>query len=99
MYDVFYKVRMALDDASYRIQKAGGKRTRMDNGKIAQLYIAARDRYGWQCHVCGKQLEPTAACTTLDHVIPIGQGGTNDINNLQPACRDCNVNRGDHWVF
>jgi len=99
MYDVFYKVKMALDDASYRIKKAGGKRTRMDNSEIAKLYIAARDRYGWQCHVCNAQLLPTDASTTLDHVIPIGQGGTNDLDNLKPACRDCNLERGDHWTF
>lgn len=41
------------------------------------------------CQVCG--LRPA---TTLDHVVPIVLGGTNDWSNLRPACGLCNSRLG-----
>lgn len=41
------------------------------------------------CVYCG---EPA---TTLDHVIPVAAGGTNDDNNLVPACGNCNSSKAD----
>jgi len=41
------------------------------------------------CVLCLK-----APATTLDHVIPLHRGGTNDWDNLRPACRSCNSRRG-----
>lgn len=39
---------------------------------------------------------------TVDHVIPIARGGTNERGNLVGACLDCNVSRGkrlpSEWV-
>ena len=40
--------------------------------------------YGKPCIVCGKPSD------TIDHIVPISCGGTNDIENLQPMCRSCN---------
>jgi len=35
----------------------------------------------------------SARIATIDHVIPIGQGGTSDIDNLVVACATCNNDR------
>ncbi|MFF3992454.1 HNH endonuclease signature motif containing protein [Streptomyces cyaneofuscatus] len=31
--------------------------------------------------------------TTADHIVPLSRGGTNDIQNLRPACGPCNFSR------
>ncbi len=44
--------------------------------------------YSFKCLCCGKQ-EPEIKLTR-DHVIPLTQGGTDSINNIQPLCARCN---------
>lgn len=36
------------------------------------------------CYYCGGK------ATTKDHYIPTALGGTSDVNNLVPACEECN---------
>lgn len=48
--------------------------------------LAASDgRCAWGC---GRP------ATTVDHIIPLALGGTNDFDNLMPACKPCNSSRG-----
>jgi 5-methylcytosine-specific restriction endonuclease McrA len=51
------------------------------------------DQYGHRCLCCGADgpLSP-------DHVIPLSQGGPNDIGNIQPLCRPCNTRKGVRTV-
>lgn len=42
-------------------------------------------RYGERCLCCGGRLDLTA-----DHVVPLSEGGTHSIGNIQPLCRACN---------
>jgi 5-methylcytosine-specific restriction endonuclease McrA len=44
--------------------------------------------YGRVCWVCG---EPGA--DSIDHVVPISEGGTHTLDNLRPAHRACNSRR------
>lgn len=41
------------------------------------------------CWICGR-----LGADTLDHVVPLSRGGTNDPENLRPAHRFCNTGRG-----
>lgn len=41
------------------------------------------------------QLPPTHRSATIDHVIPLVAGGTNDLTNLVLACDRCNSTKGD----
>lgn len=51
------------------------------------------ERDGYECRYCG--------CTdelAVDHIIPLSRGGTNDPENLTPACKPCNSSKRDKLV-
>ena len=52
---------------------------------------ALKAQYDHRCLCCGKQ-EPDIRLT-IDHVIPLSKGGSNDIGNIQPLCRKCNQSK------
>ena len=45
--------------------------------------------YGENCLCCQQSRKLTA-----DHIIPLSQGGSNGIWNIQPLCRSCNSKKG-----
>jgi 5-methylcytosine-specific restriction endonuclease McrA len=45
--------------------------------------------YSGLCVYCDRR------ATTVDHVVPLAAGGSNDISNLVPACGSCNSSKGD----
>jgi 5-methylcytosine-specific restriction endonuclease McrA len=55
-------------------------------------YVFQRDRH--QCQSCGQT--GTETQLTIDHIIPLALGGTNDISNLQTLCSPCNSQKKHH---
>jgi 5-methylcytosine-specific restriction endonuclease McrA len=55
----------------------------------AAEWLALVERFAGACAYCGRPGNLEA-----DHVIPISRGGTNDIQNILPACRACNRSKG-----
>ena len=53
-----------------------------------RLRILIRD--GYCCQYCGSE-----DATTVDHVLPISKGGTDDPDNLVAACTRCNYSKGN----
>ena len=46
-------------------------------------------RDGYSCQVCGADEN-----LTIDHLIPISKGGTDDLENLLTMCGKCNFSKG-----
>ena len=46
------------------------------------------DNYNGHCAYCGKAI--TIKDMQVDHILPKRNGGTDDIDNLNPSCRLCN---------
>jgi 5-methylcytosine-specific restriction endonuclease McrA len=51
------------------------------------------DEYGSRCWWCGRDLPQEQL--TLDHLKPTSKGGSNSLENLRLACRECNSSRGN----
>ena len=49
---------------------------------------------GYRCRMCGASKEDGIELT-IDHIIPLAAGGTNDLDNLQTLCRECNENKAN----
>lgn len=63
---------------------------------ISVYDLAARD--GARCNLCQGRIDMTLAGSdnmgpTIDHLLPVSMGGTNDSNNLALAHRRCNTRR------
>ncbi len=81
---------------SERIAEAGKPFLRRSTGGPSKRdFLSERD--GEKCHYCG-----TKHYLTIDHIVPICQGGDNDILNLGLACRNCNASKGgrtpEEWL-
>lgn len=54
---------------------------------------AALKRSGGVCACCGKKL--TTKTMTMDHIIPLSRGGSNEPENLIALCPECNKQKGN----
>ena len=62
--------------------------------KGLRFSVFCRDNY--TCRYCGRQSD--AVPLEIDHVLPVCQGGTNDIENLVTACGDCNRGKSGNTI-
>lgn len=59
----------------------GGGYAQPGNWKTLKARVLKRD--GYTCYLCGGDAD------TADHVIPVAQGGTHDMDNLAAICTPC----------
>lgn len=78
--------RRAVDH--YRRARAAGS----DTDYRAADWRLLRTWFGGVCLACG------GTPVTVDHVMPLSQGGSNTLRNLQPLCRRCNARKGGQIV-
>lgn len=70
-------------------------RTEAINDKMVFL------RDGWICQICHKKVDkklkyPNPMCATLDHIVPLNEGGTDMYNNVHLAHFVCNASKQDN---
>ncbi|MBO5388564.1 MAG: HNH endonuclease [Lachnospiraceae bacterium] len=60
------------------------------------------DKEDGKCYICGRQMTLSKNTekfsnidATIDHIIPLAKGGTNDISNCAACCRQCNKLKSD----
>jgi predicted restriction endonuclease len=54
-------------------------------------------RDGYRCRECGATNHETSL--EVDHIIPVSQGGTDELGNLQTLCTPCNRAKGNRtWT-
>lgn len=70
-------------------ERAPGPKARLPISATKRVAIFARD--GYQCVRCGSK-EPELL--SLDHIIPVSKGGSDDAENLRTFCRSCNSSKG-----
>lgn len=52
------------------------------------------NHYGNKCLGCGRN----DVKMTVDHIKPVSLGGSSDISNLQPLCKNCNSRKGNRHI-
>lgn len=97
---ILYEIAKAFWKAGYdfmgegmtiRPEKPAQRRSRASSEwQAIRLQIAARD--GLVCHYCSAAVKPSSF--TVDHIVPVYKGGSDDLSNLVACCRRCNSKKG-----
>ena len=75
-----------------------GKRSSTYRGRLVVLRLAERD--GWHCKLCDEEVDkslhfPHPLSGSIDHVVPVSLGGSDEFANLQLSHRRCNIMKGN----
>lgn len=80
-----------LEAFAVRSANRHARKVKAEGSFTLQEWEALKAYYGYTCLRCGRR-EPEIELT-IDHVVPLSQGGRNSIENLQPLCRTCNLSK------
>jgi 5-methylcytosine-specific restriction endonuclease McrA len=86
---------------STKWRSAKNYRRRVRTREAADLFTASEvfERDNWRCHLCGKRVRraavhPHPLAPTLDHLIPLADGGGHCLANVRCAHSRCNLKKG-----
>lgn len=80
----------SLDTAKIKTLQAKAGTTPREQGRswmVKRQAVALQ--YGYRCANC--KCVWVSSLDQIDHIIPLEQGGSNDISNCQPLCNDCHL--------
>jgi hypothetical protein len=69
-----------------RMKQNGGSHTKIEWMNLCR-------KYKYTCLACGER-KPL----TEDHIVPVSLGGTDDIDNIQPLCLECNSRKNAKYI-
>lgn len=74
----------------FRYERPVPQRARIPRKALgAGVTRAVWDRDGWECRECSSHCD-----LTVDHIMPVVRGGTDEMDNLQTLCKSCNSRKG-----
>jgi 5-methylcytosine-specific restriction endonuclease McrA len=95
-HSLYCSKRCSRADAKDRRRAAEGPRSG------AELVYRRRifERDGWRCQLCGKKVRrnasvPDPLAPTIDHIVPVAEGGSHEPANVQCAHFRCNCLKSD----
>ena len=74
------------------LKKARNRKKKKDD-KRKKLRRSLMQKTMGRCYYCEKKIE--GRMMTIDHFVPKSKGGTDDISNLVPSCKECNEEKDD----
>lgn len=82
-----------------RRRRASLKRSGTSWRPVTGRWRAICERDGWRCWLCGEAIDaslqpPARMAGTVDHVVPLANGGSDDDDNVRAAHLTCNSRRG-----
>jgi hypothetical protein len=86
-----------IDDCSDCVGRAAKpKRSRVQLSPRLRDSVLMRD--GFRCRHCGRNPQEDGIKLHVDHIEPWSKGGTNDLENLQALCEECNLGKSDQEI-
>lgn len=89
----------ASDDPKIFEMEPDGKTVKAIHRKNSRQILAGVQweifkKWKYQCAFCGKKGGANNTVLSIDHIVPVSHGGTDDQDNLISACRKCNKRKG-----
>lgn len=76
-----------------RLEQRRGSSTQRGYGSAWHRLVEQAIRHHPYCAICDSTDDLTG-----DHIVPLSQGGTNTMSNVQVLCRSCNSRKGGRGV-
>lgn len=89
--------RKEAQTARYRI-KTVKRQSKTQRWRISHEQVIRE--YGDKCHICNQSIDLDLPRThkqglTVDHLVPLSKGGSDEMSNLRPAHWSCNMRKSD----
>jgi CRISPR/Cas system Type II protein with McrA/HNH and RuvC-like nuclease domain len=93
-HDAFNSTR----DAERKLKAIGKAQLKLMRSRFTavrnEMYKILAERDGEKCIYCGSTHK-----IEVDHIVPLSYGGSNEIENLQLACKRCNFEKRDSLLY